>query len=208
MIWGLHIHDITLLRSILFNDDERIIRLRFNWYLRVFLFHCLWLDALKANFTCIANCSLLLQYYFFVFSCKGKGKVVWTGHIERSLIRIKIAKIWFLEQAYIVFTFSDEGIASWSSAFFEQFYKPFRQYWLLIFWLVDGEFISFVLPIFFLFKFLEGTHRLFPQDGFWWLLILLGRECERRVFKDILFFKILSTIHNRNDNTIGQWHSI
>lgn len=66
-------------------------------------------------------------------------------------------------------------------------------------WRVERQF--FILFIFFLFEFLEGAHRLFPEygllkDGF------LGSEAETGVLKDVLLFEVVTTAHNRNDNMI------
>ena len=66
-------------------------------------------------------------------------------------------------------------------------------------WRVEGQF--FILFIFFLFEFLEGAHRLFPEYGFWEVGFLRCKT-EAGVFKDVLFFEIVATAYYRNDNMI------
>ncbi len=49
---------------------------------------------------------------------------------------------------------------------------------VLVVWLIEDEVVPLVFFVLFLFEFLEGTHRLFPIDGFCFLMILLRSESE------------------------------
>jgi len=61
-----------------------------------------------------------------------------------------------------------------------------------------------VFSVLLVLEFLKGTHRLFPENHFLRIVLLLRGEGVERRHKYVLFFEILPASNDRDDNMVGK----